>query len=80
MVVDAGEHVALTDDAVKVSDSQHINIAALRVGVEQARGAEGSGLAMSDAVAVAVHGGSGEGGGEEESGDGEELHFGVVYW
>lgn len=72
---------ALTNNAVKVRNAQDIDIAALRVGVEQAGGAEvGSGLAASDAVAVAVHGGSGEGGGEEESGDGEELHFGGVWF
>jgi hypothetical protein len=65
--------------AVKVSQAKDIDLATLRDGVEQPRRAEvGSGLATSDAVAVAVDGGSSEGGGEEEN-DGGELHFGVDY-
>lgn len=68
----------LTDDAVEVSKTKNINSATLRVRVQQSRRAEiGSGLATSDTVAVAVRRSS-EGCGEEESGDGEELHFGFV--
>lgn len=83
LVADAGKSLALAwarrrDDAIEVSKAKNIDLAALGVGVEQARGAEVGEPARGDAVAVAVHGGSGKGSGEEESGDGEELHFGFV--
>lgn len=63
----------LTNYTIDIGDAKNIDVTALRVRVQKSFGAVGIGTANDS---VGLGGGRSQGCGEEESGNGEELHVG----